>query len=86
MLHILIYLLKCFRDVEKVNESALEKLKSRVMETNSSFSNTLSLFESKNKEYLETQNKLSGNYWNFLFQILNVTRKSWVFLLLWSTS
>lgn len=31
------------------------------METNTSFSNTLSLFESKNREYLNTQNKLNGN-------------------------
>lgn len=30
------------------------------METNNSFSNTLSLFESKNREYLDTQNKLNG--------------------------
>lgn len=36
------------------------------MKTNDTFSNTLSLFESKNKEYLETQNKLSGNYIDFL--------------------
>lgn len=50
------------RNVEKTNESALERLKNRVMETNTSFSNTLSLFESKNREYLETQNKLNGNY------------------------
>lgn len=50
-----------FSDVERTNESALEKLKNRVMKTNDTFSNTLSLFESKNKEYLEIQNKLSGN-------------------------
>jgi len=31
------------------------------METNTSFSKTLTLFESKNREYLDTQDKLSGN-------------------------
>lgn len=55
------------RDVEKTNESALERLKNRVMETNTSFSNTLSLFESKNKEYLDTQNKLNGDFLHYLF-------------------
>jgi len=47
--------------VEKSNETALQRLKNRVMETNSSFFNTLSLFESKNREYLDIQNKLDGN-------------------------
>lgn len=56
--------------MEKTNESALERLKNRVMETNTSFSNTLSLFESKNREYLDTQNKLNGNYFNFL--VINI--------------
>jgi len=31
------------------------------METNSSFSNTLTVFENKNREYLDAQNKLNGN-------------------------
>jgi len=57
---ILIYS-KLSSDVEKTNESAIEKLRNRVMETNTSFSNTLSLFEIKNREYLDTQEKLSGN-------------------------
>lgn len=52
---------KLSSDVEKTNESAIEKLRNRVMETNTSFSNTLSLFEIKNREYLDTQEKLSGN-------------------------
>jgi len=52
---------KLYSDVEKTNESAIEKLRNRVMETNTSFSNTLSLFEIKNREYLDTQEKLSGN-------------------------
>lgn len=54
-----------FSDVEKSNETALDILKNRVMETNTSFSHTLSLFESKNKEYLSAQNKLSGKLFNF---------------------
>ncbi|XP_026810983.1 kinesin-like protein KIF11-B [Rhopalosiphum maidis] len=48
-------------DVEKTNESAIEKLRNRVMETNTSFSNTLSLFEIKNREYLDIQEKLSDD-------------------------
>ncbi|XP_022161919.1 kinesin-like protein KIF11 [Myzus persicae] len=48
-------------DVEKTNESAIEKLRNRVMETNISFSKTLTLFESKNREYLDTQEKLSDD-------------------------
>jgi len=55
------HLFKISSDVEKTNESAIEKLRNRVMETNSSFSKTLMLFESKNREYLDTQDKLSGN-------------------------
>lgn len=51
-------------DVEKTNESAIEKLRNRVMETNTSFSNTLSLFEIKNREYLDTQEKLSDDMLN----------------------
>lgn len=47
--------------MEKKNESALEKLENRVMETNTSFSNTLTLFANKHKEYLDTQEKLNGN-------------------------
>lgn len=47
--------------MEKINESALERLKNRIMETNTSFSDTLSLFESKNREYLDMQNKLNGD-------------------------
>jgi len=31
------------------------------METNTSFSNTLAVFENKNREYLDTQDKLNGN-------------------------
>jgi len=31
------------------------------METNTSFSKTLTLFESKNREYLDAQDKLNGN-------------------------
>ncbi|XP_025204037.1 kinesin-like protein KIF11 [Melanaphis sacchari] len=51
-------------DVEKTNESAIEKLRNRVMETNASFSNTLSLFEIKNREYLDTQEKLNDDMLN----------------------
>lgn len=47
--------------MEQTNKEALEKLKKRVIETNASFSSTLSKFDNKNREYLDTQNKLSGN-------------------------
>ncbi|XP_050543316.1 kinesin-like protein KIF11 isoform X2 [Daktulosphaira vitifoliae] len=51
-------------DVEKSNESAIEMLRHRVSETNVSFSNTLSLFESKNREYLDNQNKLNDEMYH----------------------
>ncbi|KAL5244371.1 hypothetical protein ACI65C_011781 [Semiaphis heraclei] len=51
-------------DVEKTNESAIEKLRNRVMDTNTSFSNTLTVFENKNREYLDTQDKLNDHMLN----------------------
>ncbi|VVC37337.1 Kinesin motor domain, conserved site,P-loop containing nucleoside triphosphate hydrolase,Kinesin motor [Cinara cedri] len=58
-------------DVEKTNESALEKLKNRVIETNASFSNTLSLFENKYKEYLDSQDKINGHMLNQNTSLVN---------------
>jgi len=67
-----------FSNVERTNESALEQLRNRAMETNTSFSKTLSLFESKNKEYLDTQNKLNGSFYIYIYIYFYYYKIGWI--------
>lgn len=47
------------------------------MDTNTSFSNTLTVFENKNREYLDTQDKLNGK--NFFLSYTKYTLNNCLF-------